>query len=117
MLMAGLGGCRGPRSPTAAGRGRDGRGMEAGSLRGVATAVGPLCPSQAPAGSTILFSAWALDVQGQTPVPEASPRLPSLCGPQKATTSKGESGDHGVPVAPWTFISLLEFGHPGILTP
>lgn len=44
MLMAGLGGCGGPRSPTAAGRGRDGRGMEAGSLRGVVTAVGPHAP-------------------------------------------------------------------------
>lgn len=91
--------------------------MEAGSLRGVATAMGPLCPWRAPAGSADLFSAWVLDVQGQTPVPDASPGLPSLCGPQKATISQGGSGDHGGPVAPWTFISLLEFGHPGVLTP
>lgn len=117
MLMAGLGGCGGPRVSH---RGREGTGRAGhggGVFEGRGHSSGAPCPSRAPAGSTILFSAWALDVQGQTPVPDASQGLPSLCEPQKATTSKGESGDHGVPVAPWTFISLLEFGHPGILTP
>lgn len=112
MLMAGLGGCGGPRVSH---RGREGAGragLGGGVFEGRGhSSGGPLCPWRAPAGSAVLFSAWALDVQGQTPVPVASPGLPSVW------TSKGDDKPGRIWGPWWTRRTLDVHLTPAIRAP
>lgn len=66
----------------------------------MASTVGPLHPSWAPVRSTALFSAQALEVQGQTPAPDASWDSPSPCRPRKALARKGGSVGLSGPLVP-----------------
>lgn len=69
--------------------------MEAGSLRGVATAVGPLSPSWVPARSAVLFLAQALDIPSQSPAPEAFLGAALTVGTSNGEGTEGKGTDPG----------------------